>query len=247
MEARICAEDPTNEFMPSTGMITRYSEPRGADVRVDSGFDTGGYISPYYDSMLAKVICRGHNREAARNALVEALNGYHVEGVHTNIDFVSSVLCHPEFEKGNLFTDFITRYFEGSQPLLSANIEHLRYMALAAAFICHVRKEAVRDSLRFAVSTIGGRRFDPGTYAYKVKVEKDFFDIQLEGDLRNQHWITRVNGEVHMLEVPELEFYRRRLKNLWKRIKCYCYLNVERKNAPFACSRQKSPNAYVGK
>ena len=212
MEARICAEDPAKEFMPATGMITRYSEPRGADVRVDSGFGTGGNIGPYYDSMLAKVICRGRDREAARTALVEALNGYHIEGVLTNIDFVSSVLCHPDFIKGNLSTDFILRHFKGSQPLSPPNVRHIRQMALAAALIYHVRSEAVRDSLRPAVSPIGGRRIDPGTHSYKVKAEKDLFDVRIEGDSHSRHWIIQVNGSVYKVETPELEFYRRRLK-----------------------------------
>jgi propionyl-CoA carboxylase alpha chain len=212
MEARICAEDPAKAFMPSTGMITRYSEPRGADVRVDSGFGTGGNIGPYYDSMLAKVICRGPDREAARTALVEALNGYHIEGVLTNIDFVSSVLCHPEFIKGNFSTDFILRHFKGSEPLSPPDVRHLRHMALAAGLIHHVRSEAVRDSLRPAVSPIGGRRIDPGAQSYMVKAEKDTFEVRLEGNSRSRNWITQVNGTVYTVETPELEFYRRRLK-----------------------------------
>jgi propionyl-CoA carboxylase alpha chain len=212
MEARICAEDPAKEFMPATGMITRYSEPRGADVRVDSGFGTGGNIGPYYDSLLAKVICRGRDREAARTALVEALNGYHIEGVLTNIDFVSSVLCHQDFIKGNLSTDFIRRHFKGSQPASPPNGRDIRQMALAAALIYHVRSEAVRDSLRPAVSPIGGRRINQGIHSYKVKAEKDLFDVRIEGDSRSRQWIIQVNGSVYTVETPELEFYRRRLK-----------------------------------
>ncbi|HSO20003.1 MAG TPA: acetyl-CoA carboxylase biotin carboxylase subunit, partial [Desulfosarcina sp.] len=95
MEARICAEDPARDFMPATGMVTRYAEPRGRAVRVDSGVDAGSTIGVLYDSMLAKVICHGEDREAARTGLVEALNGYHIEGIVTNVDFANSVLCHP--------------------------------------------------------------------------------------------------------------------------------------------------------
>ena len=116
MEARICAEDPARRFMPSTGMITRYAEPRGDGVRVDSGVTTGSWVGVYYDSMLAKVICHGKDREEARIGLIEALNGCHIEGVATNIDFVNSVLCHPEFARGNLTTDFIDQHFDGGKP-----------------------------------------------------------------------------------------------------------------------------------
>ena len=114
IEARICSEDPGRGFLPSTGMITRYAEPMGRNVRVDSGVTIGSWIGVYYDSMLAKVICHGKDREEARIGLIEALNGYHIEGVDTNIDFVNSVLCHPEFAAGHLTTGFIDQHFDGS-------------------------------------------------------------------------------------------------------------------------------------
>ncbi|KAF4531533.1 hypothetical protein B566_EDAN019556, partial [Ephemera danica] len=79
IEARICAEEPTRGFIPSTGLITRYFAPRGAGVRVDSGVNIGGKVDVYYDSMLAKLICHGKTREDARCGLIEALNGYHIE------------------------------------------------------------------------------------------------------------------------------------------------------------------------
>ena len=87
--------------------------PGATGIRVDSGVNIGGKIDVYYDSMLAKLICHGKTREDARRGLIEALNGYHIEGVSTNIDFVTSVLCLPEFAEGNLSTGFIEQHFEG--------------------------------------------------------------------------------------------------------------------------------------
>jgi propionyl-CoA carboxylase alpha chain len=107
MEARICAEDPDRGFIPSVGLITRYAAPRGNHVRVDSGIAAGSTIGVFYDPMLAKVITWGSNREAARKKMIQALNGYHVEGVTTNIDFVNRVITHPAFIHGDLSTDFI--------------------------------------------------------------------------------------------------------------------------------------------
>jgi propionyl-CoA carboxylase alpha chain len=212
MEARICAEDPSREFIPSTGMITRYAEPRGSAVRVDSGVNIGSAVSIYYDSMLAKVICHGKDREAARIGLVEALNGYHIEGVVTNIDFVNSVLCHPEFINGNLSTGFIDQYFEGSRPLCCEAGEHIELAALTATLVYHARTVAVRESLIPIVSLIGGRRVTTSDRSYKVKSEKEFFDVRIEGKPQDRRWIFYVNENRHEVVTPEFEFYRRRLK-----------------------------------
>jgi len=212
MEARICAEDPARGFMPSTGIITRYAEPRGNTIRVDSGVKTGSKVGVYYDSMLAKVICYGKDREAARTGLVEALNGYHIEGIVTNIDFANSVLCHPEYAKCNLTTGFIERHYDGSRPLCPPEDRHLELAALAATVIYHVRKAAVRDSLQPMVSLIGGRRDSGDAHQYKVRSEKEIFEVHIEGALQGQPWTMNVNDSKFVVEIPDLEFYRRRLK-----------------------------------
>lgn len=212
MEARICAEDPSREFIPSTGMITRYAEPRGSEVRVDSGVGTGSAVSIYYDSMLAKVICYGKDRETARISLVEALNGYHIEGVITNIDFVNSVLCHPEFVKGNLSTGFIEQNFQGSRPLCCESQPHIELAALTATLVYHARTKAVRDSLRPIVSLIGGRRDNARESFYNVRAENEFFDVRIEGTPQDRVWRFYINENQYEVEIPEFEFYRRRLK-----------------------------------
>jgi propionyl-CoA carboxylase alpha chain len=212
MEARICAEDPARGFMPSTGIITRYAEPRGNTVRVDSGVKTGSKVGVYYDSMLAKVICYGKDREAARTGLVDALNGYHIEGVVTNIDFANSVLCHPEYAKCNITTGFIERYYDGNRPLCPPEDRHLALAGLAATVIYHVRKAAVRDSLQPLVSLIGGRRDSGGSYQYNVRSEKEVFAVRIEGALPGRPWTVNVNDNKYVVEIPDLEFYRRRLK-----------------------------------
>jgi propionyl-CoA carboxylase alpha chain len=212
MEARVCAEDPARDFMPSTGMISRYAEPRGKAIRVDSGVSTGSKVGVFYDSMLAKVISHGKNRDAARTALVEALNGYHIEGILTNIDFVASVLCHPEFAKGDLHTGFIDLHFDGSRPLCPPDEQHVELSALAAALIYHVRAAAVRESLQPMVSRIGGRSNAADPHHYTVRSEKDLFQVQVQGTIQGRQWTIHVNGNRHEVETPELEFYRRRLK-----------------------------------
>jgi len=213
IEARICAEDPTRGFIPSTGMITRYASPRGKGIRVDSGVNIGGKIDVYYDSMLAKLICHGKTREDARRALIEALNGYHIEGVSTNIDFVTSVLCLPEFAEGALSTGFIDQHFDGGVSKRSPSLQYLQLLALAATLIYHTRTVAVRESLLHMVSDIGGKRDLGRTHQYKVRSQGELFEVTLEGTPVSGEMCTiRVDGSTHRVEIPTFEFFRRRLK-----------------------------------
>jgi len=213
IEARICAEDPTRGFIPSTGMITRYASPRGKGIRVDSGVNIGGKIDVYYDSMLAKLICHGKTREDARRALIEALNGYHIEGVSTNIDFVTSVLCLPEFAEGALSTGFIDQHFDGGVSKRSPSLQYLQLAALAATLIYHTRTVAVRESLLHMVSDIGGKRDLGRTHQYKVRSQGELFEVTLEGTPVSGEMCTiRVDGSTHRVEIPTFEFFRRRLK-----------------------------------
>ncbi|MGM0404181.1 MAG: acetyl/propionyl/methylcrotonyl-CoA carboxylase subunit alpha [Thermodesulfobacteriota bacterium] len=212
MEARICAEDPARGFMPATGMITRYAEPRDSAVRVDSGVGTGSKVPVFYDSMLAKVICHGKDRETARIGLVEALNGYHIEGIITNVDFANSVLCHPAFVQGDLDTDFIERHFDGGTPLHPPDERSMKLSAIVAALIYHVRAMAVRESIKPMVSRIGGSKAAAGPHRYFVSSDTSNYEVTLEKASKGRFWSVNVNGEKLSLETPDFEFYRRRLK-----------------------------------
>jgi propionyl-CoA carboxylase alpha chain len=212
MEARICAEDPARGFTPATGMITRYAEPRGDAVRVDSGVNTGSKIGVHYDSMLAKVICHGKDRETARIALIEALNGYHIEGVITNIDFANSVLCQPAFASGELDTGFIDRHFDGHLPLSTPDERHLKLSALTAALVYHVRNILVRESVKSMVTRIGGGKGITGAHHYVVRSDTRVYEIQMEKSLDGKKWTVWVNQEQMTVVPPDFEFYRRRLK-----------------------------------
>ncbi len=212
IEARICAENPSRGFMPSTGMITRYAEPHGVGLRVDSGVKTGSWIGVYYDSMLAKIICHGKDREEARIGLIEALNGYHMEGVDTNIDFVNSVLCHPEFAAGNLTTGFIEEFFDGSRPKNPPDAANFRMAALAAALVYHMQTVAIRESLRPMVSLIGARKEDGGAHPYMVRSGEHLFEVVLERTGEIHRWSIHVDGNIYDVIMPEFKFYRRRLR-----------------------------------
>ena len=212
IEARVCAEDPSRGFLPTTGMITRYALPNEQNVRVDSGIDAGSVITIYYDSLLAKVAAWGEDRPAAIATLVSALNGCHIEGVITNIDFVNAIINNPAFAAGDLSTDFIEEHFIDGQSKGLPDPEKLQFMAIAAVLVYHTRQRLVRDSLR-PMSTLVGRSSSPlEHYSYVVRIDNDQFDLRLEADQIRRHWTIGVNGRPHDVITPEFEYYRRRLK-----------------------------------
>lgn len=110
MECRINAEDPERNFMPSPGKIGFYLPPGGLGVRVDSGAYPGYTISPFYDSMIAKLIVWAPTRQEAIAKMKRALAEFAVEGIHTTIPFHQKLLEHPVFLDGNFDIKFLEEY-----------------------------------------------------------------------------------------------------------------------------------------
>lgn len=110
LEVRVYAEDPDHQFLPQTGRIVGYWEPRGLGVRVDSGVQMGDEVSIYYDPMLAKLITWGPDREISRQKMLVALSNYAIHGVRTNITYLRSLLEHPAFIAGDTPTSFISQH-----------------------------------------------------------------------------------------------------------------------------------------
>lgn len=109
IECRINAEDPEKNFMPSPGTVTEYLPPGGNGVRVDSFLYSGYKVVPYYDSLVAKVITWGQNREEAISRMQRALLEMRVEGIKTTIPFHLKVLENAFFRKGEVYTNFVQR------------------------------------------------------------------------------------------------------------------------------------------
>jgi acetyl-CoA carboxylase biotin carboxylase subunit len=107
IECRIYAEDPESNFLPSAGKILFMKEPNGPGVRHDCGVFSGSEISVYYDPILSKLITWAPNREICCRRMAAALNEFPILGIKTDIEFLRDVIIHPEFLKGNTFTDFI--------------------------------------------------------------------------------------------------------------------------------------------
>jgi acetyl-CoA carboxylase biotin carboxylase subunit len=110
IECRINAEDPGHNFMPCPGPITFVHLPGGMGVRVDSHVYQGYAISPYYDSMIAKVICHGQDRVDAIQRMLRALDECVVEGVTNTIAFQRAILSEARFQSGEVSTRYLENY-----------------------------------------------------------------------------------------------------------------------------------------
>ena len=154
MECRINAEDPFRGFLPSTGRLVRFQPPvttmeaslpvpEGGGVRVDTGVEEGGEIPMYYDSMIAKLIVHGVDRLDAIHKMREALNGFVIRGVSSNIPFQSALLAHPKFVSGDFNTGFIAENYP--QGFRAEDVPHDDpdlLVALAAAVYRRYRDRA---------------------------------------------------------------------------------------------------------
>ena len=121
IECRIYAEDPFNNFMPSPGTISLYREPSGKNIRVDSmELQDGAQIHSFFDPMIGKLIVWGNNREEARLRMNEALKSFVVQGIHTNIPFLTGIMHHPAFTGNTITTRYIDNHLEELKEFTSA-------------------------------------------------------------------------------------------------------------------------------
>lgn len=110
IECRINAEDVFNGFRPSPGRITSFHSPKGHGVRVDTHVYAGYLVPPYYDSMIAKLICRARTREECLTKMERALDEFIVEGIKTTIPFHKKLMKDPDFRSGNFHTGFLNTF-----------------------------------------------------------------------------------------------------------------------------------------
>jgi len=184
IECRINAEDPFRNFLPSTGRLVHFKLPTEtmwqADtahrygVRVDTGVFEGGEIPMYYDSMIAKLIVHGKDRLDAILKMREALNGFVIRGISSNIPFQAALLAHPDFVAGRFNTGFIAQHYGGGFRAEDVPHDDEDFLVALAAF--------VRRKSRERAAAISGQL--PG---YGVKVGKDYTVIRLAADGRHRH------------------------------------------------------------
>ena len=148
LECRIYAEDPANNFLPSTGPILSYSPPSGPGVRVDSGFDNGSQITVHYDPLISKLVCWSDTRQSAINRMLRALSEYIIGGLITNISFLKIIIDHPSFRKGDININFLNDQFMSSIKNFENNKEMKEIEKTAAIFAAILKSNSSVNNLR---------------------------------------------------------------------------------------------------
>lgn len=195
MECRINADDPFRNFLPSTGRLVKYRPPESINgVRVDTGVYEGGEIPMYYDSMIAKLIVHGKNRNEAIDKMRSALNDFVIRGIHSNIPFQAALLQHPRFVSGDFTTGFIAEeYPEGFKKDSVQPVDPKRMAALAAfmryRYLEHIKMidgqlagHEMVIAKKFVVVTgaqVGSMK-DPYEVPIRVELKDSIYSIYIE-------------------------------------------------------------------
>ncbi|MFI5222555.1 MAG: biotin carboxylase, partial [Bacteroidia bacterium] len=132
IELRVCAEDPSNHFLPDIGKLKTYKIPQGYGVRVDDSFEAGMEIPIHYDPMIAKLITFGKSREEAIQRMIRAIDDYRITGIETTLPFGKFVMNHEAFVSGKFDTKFIEKYFK---PEMLGHETHDEISAIAASLL----------------------------------------------------------------------------------------------------------------
>ena len=189
IECRINAEDPFRNFLPSTGRLVRFQPPEESmfqadtskryGVRVDTGVYEGGEIPMHYDSMIAKLIVHGTDRNDAITKMRAALNGFVIRGISSNIPFQAALLAHPKFVSGDFNTGFIAENY--SQGFHAADVPHedpLFLVALAAYMNRRYRARASGISGQMAGHEVKvGEQFVVAVLGHEG--QKDYHDVSV--------------------------------------------------------------------
>jgi acetyl-CoA carboxylase, biotin carboxylase subunit len=138
IEARVLAEDPMQDFLPTTGQVTYLKEPGGPGIRVDSALYQGMEVCADYDSLLAKVIAWSENRPTTIRRLSCALDEFQIGGLDTDLEFLKQIINSPRFVDGNVTTTYLEEF---KTPQTSQETELERTLALAAALYTNQRRE----------------------------------------------------------------------------------------------------------
>ncbi len=190
IECRINAEDPFRNFLPSTGRLVRFQTPEQSmfqseiekryGVRVDTGVQEGGEIPMFYDSMIAKLIVHGRDRNDAIAKMREALNGFIIRGISSNIPFQAALLAHPKFVSGEFNTGFIAEHY--AHGFRAEDVPHSdpNFLIALAAF--------VRRKSRERAAGLSGQL--PG---YDVKIGQEYTVVELGHGGQNRYTAVHVD------------------------------------------------------
>ncbi|WP_323012013.1 acetyl/propionyl/methylcrotonyl-CoA carboxylase subunit alpha [Castellaniella sp.] len=211
IEARVYAENPDKDFLPSIGHLDVLQWPEHVafepgPVRVDGGVREGGTITPYYDPMIAKLIVHGRDREDARQRMLHALAAVRATGLHTNIAFLGRLMANPAFVSADLDTGLIPREHDRLFPTPSATPD--RVLALgAAAILCANGLSSANPGSGPSPhsSSVGGQQASPwqqvdgwrvgGTYQRDLVLQDPLGEHTLHVQRQGDQWLLAINGQ----------------------------------------------------
>lgn len=185
LESRICAEDPSRGFLPSSGRILEYQEPlKSANIRVDSGVSVGGEVSMYYDAMIAKLCTYSETRREAIEQMSKALSLFVIQGISHNISFLEALINHERFIKGDIHTGFIDEeYPDGFSGAKLTSVITEVFLATAIFIYITEQKRAlsIPDQIVNQADKIGTRwvvSIDDGQFPVIIKQVEEGYNIR---------------------------------------------------------------------
>ncbi|MCX4084103.1 acetyl/propionyl/methylcrotonyl-CoA carboxylase subunit alpha [Rickettsia hoogstraalii] len=219
-ESRICAENPSRGFLPSSGRIIAYSEPaKSPNIRIDTGIGLGGEVSMFYDSMIAKLCTYGETREQAIEVMRSALSSYIINGIAHNISFLEAVMLHPRFVSGDISTAFIQEEYPDGFSGASLTSEVTTVFLATAIFIYiseqrraslisgNINNQANKIGTRWVV-TIDDKLFPvlitPVENGYNIRHESDRIYIRSNWNLGNELFTAIINGKKTNVKIENI-------------------------------------------
>jgi acetyl-CoA carboxylase biotin carboxylase subunit len=191
IEARLYAEDPGRNYLASAGKVHRFRLPEGTGIRVDSAIGETAVISPYYDSLVAKVIAHAPTRSEAARRLSRALAGAQIHGLRTNRELLVRTLEHPDFQGGRTDTHFLTRHDPVALAAPLGDDRARRLHAAAAALASQAERRREAEVLGAAPS---GWRNNPSQFQ-QTRFQCDRGEITVEYRFERDGLRLRINGE----------------------------------------------------
>ena len=200
IEVRLCSEDAGHDFMPQSGRMALWQMPNG--LRVEHALQSGSEISPFYDSMIAKIISHGATRDEARGKLISGLEQLAAFGITTNQEFLTSCLRHPGFAKGEATTAFIGNHRD---ELLASQLDAKAEAALAALLLyaTHPNTPPWRAGRSLAAAFPLTTRIDLGHGVHEIDIVRE----------RDGAYLASFDGGEQRFEIDELDVDRVRFRS----------------------------------
>ena len=219
-ESRICSEDPERGFLPSSGRITEYTEPpKSSSIRIDSGIDSGGEVSMFYDPMIAKLCTYGETRKEAIEQMQSALGAFVIRGIAHNISFLEAIMSHQRFIDGDINTNFIEQEYPDGFLGAELTSETTRNFLAAAIhiFITEKRRASnITNQIMDQVNRIGTRWIiyiddaaypvfiTPVDYGFNIRNGRSKIYVRSNWSPENKLFAGEVNGEKVNIKITHI-------------------------------------------